>query len=178
MKPTGLRRAVALTTIAITVAALPATTVWSSDAMLHDADGARFEGRVFRSDGVSPRPEVVVALYDEESGDVFRSGPTDESGGFRIAGAPPGTYALVTEASEGAFLAGENVELAAGANRPVSLTLTDNPPVRNLAPGQTSGQKSGPSTLVKWIIAGGIIVAGLFVINELTDDGESNASDF
>jgi len=181
MRPSGLTRALALIMIAITVTVFPATTVRSSDGALGatSAGNARFEGRVFGADGVSPRPGVVVALFDEGSGGVFRSDPTDEAGAFRIDAAPAGSYAVVTEAPEGSFLAGDNVELASGTNRPLSLTLTATPPTRSLAPGQTqSGQKSGPSAAVKWGITGGIALAALFLINELTDDSEETASDF
>jgi hypothetical protein len=75
-------------------------------------------------------------------------------------------------------LAGEEIRLEQGANRPLSLTLTSTPPAGTLAPAQASGSKSGMSAAVKWGITGGIVLAALFVIDDLTEDTEKTASDF
>ena len=171
MRPIGLRRGLALMLIATTGSMLLITSAWPSE-------NALFAGRVFQPDGVSPRVGVVVALFDDESGKVFRSQPTDDEGAFSIDSAPAGSYAVVTEAPEGAFMAGEEVQLEQGANRPLSLTLTSTPPAGTLAPAQASGSKSGLSAPVKWGITGGIIIAALFVIDDLSEDKEETASDF
>jgi hypothetical protein len=157
--------------IATTGSMLLVTIAWSSE-------NALFSGRVFQADGASPHVGVVVALFDDESGKVFRSQPTDDDGAFSIDAAPAGSYAVVTETPEGAFLAGEEIQLEQGANRPLSLTLTSTPPAGTLAPAQASGSKSGMSAAVKWGITGGIVLAALFVIDDLTEDTEKTASDF
>lgn len=170
MTPSGLRPAFTLALILATGSLLSAPPTWS-------ADGAMFSGRVFQSDGVSARTGVVVALYDERSGDVFRSEPTSDDGVFAFDSVPAGTYALLTESSEGAFLAGEPVELHEGSNRAVSLSLSATPPDGTFAPGKTSGKK-GPSKLASWLIAGSIIVVALLVLDEWTSDDETTPSPF
>jgi hypothetical protein len=169
MTPSGLRRALTLALILATGSLLTAPPAWSTSSAL-------FNGRVFQSDGVSARTGVIVALYDEETGDIFRSEPTNDEGVFAFDAVPAGTYALITEASEGAFLAGDAIELNAGANRSLSLTLSETPPDGTFAPAKTGGK--GPSKLVSWIIAGSIIVVALLVLNEWTDDDERSSSDF
>ena len=170
MTASGLRRVFTLALILATGSLLTAPPSRS-------ADSALFSGRVFQSDGVSARTGVVVALYDEQSGDVFRSEPTNDEGAFAFDSVPAGTYTLITEGSEGAFLAGDSVELGEGSNRALSLTLSPTPPDGTFAPAQASGK--GPSKLVAWIIAGSIIVVALLVLDEWTsDDDESAASAF
>jgi hypothetical protein len=134
---------------------------------------ARLVGRVFDSDGITPRRDVVVTLVDERSQVTFSSQPTDGEGTFTIVDAVAGGYFLLAETSEGAFLAGDRLELQQGANKPLSLTLT-------VAPAQTSpgGAQTGLPTWAQWTIAGAIIVTGLFLINEVTEDVEEDVSPF
>jgi hypothetical protein len=73
MRPMGLRCGLALMLIATTGSMLLVTIAWSSE-------NALFSGRVFQADGASPHVGVVVALFDDESGKVFRSQPTDDDG--------------------------------------------------------------------------------------------------
>jgi hypothetical protein len=66
---------------------------------------------------------VTVALVDAERGSVFRSMPTDERGVFHLDSAAPGSYTLVAEVPEGAFVAPGTVSLDAGTNPAVALAL-------------------------------------------------------
>ena len=91
---------------------------------------------------------------------------------------PTGTYSLITEGSEGAFLAGAPIELNEGSNRALSLTLSETPPAGTFAPAANADGK-GISKLAGWLIAGSIIVVALLVLDEWTsDDDESFGSDF
>src|SRR5262247_3022779 len=72
-------------------------------------------GRVV-TDGADPRAGVVVTLVEPASEKMYRSAPTDSRGAFTIDAAPAGSYALVVEAPEGAFLASNNVQIAPGVN--------------------------------------------------------------
>jgi len=133
------------------------------------ADDAQFGGRVFESDGITPYEGVVIALYDAGNEQVYWSDSTGTEGTFLIDEAPAGTYAVVAETGEGAFLTAETLEIQAGDNRPLSLTL-------KVAPGQSqSGSQLEPWK--KWTIAGGIGVAALVLVLDVTDSaGERIAS--
>ena len=87
------------------------------------SDTALFRGRVVSADGVTPRSGVTVALVDAERGSVFRSMPTDERGVFHLDSAAPGSYTLVAEVPEGAFVAQGTVSLDSGDNPAVALAL-------------------------------------------------------
>jgi hypothetical protein len=126
------------------------------------------------SDRITPRTGVVVTLYDAESDAAYRSQPTTDEGVFRIESAPAGSYALLTETPDGVYLAAEHLELAAGRNRPLALTLSETAP--NLAPAQASSS-GGLPTWAKGLIAGVIVFAGVLLIVAATED-EDSASDF
>jgi hypothetical protein len=164
------RRALALT--------LTLSTLWLLAAVpaLPD-DGARFSGRVFRSDGATPRPGVVVALVEPDSHRIYRSGPTNDEGAFAIDSAPAGTYTLLAEVEEGAYLAANSLELRDGDNRPLALALQEQPANANLAPGQSTAGGGFP-TWAKWLIAGGIVVLGAVLISDATDEPETEVSPF
>jgi len=167
MTPSRCQRVLALSltlTIALFLTPLPA---WS-------AADAQFGGRVFQQDGSTPRPGVVVTLYESATERTFSSNPTDELGFFNIAKAEPGSYALLAETSEGAYLSGDAVDLQPGPNKPLALTLSSTAP--KTAPGATN-PGGGMATWAKWTIAGVIIVGALLVINEINSD-EDPASGF
>jgi hypothetical protein len=132
------------------------------------AGEAEFAGRVFDADGATPRPGVVVTLFDAVSEETVSSEPTNDEGTFRIEQAPAGTYQLVAETSEGAFLAEVPVELQPGANRPLSLTL-------KVAPAMEGTTGSKMKTWKKGLIAGAIAVSALFLINEVTDEADASS---
>ena len=116
MSPKLSRRLLAMT---VAVALL-----WLPIAPRTEAAGtALFRGRVVSADGVTPRSGVTVALVDADGENVFRSMPTDERGVFHLDSAAPGSYTLVAEVPEGAFVAQATVSLAAGDNPAVALAL-------------------------------------------------------
>ena len=135
---------------------------------------ASLSGKVFQPDGRTPRSGVVVSLVNHEGTREVRSTPTTEEGTFLIEDATEGEYHLVVETAEGAFVTGATVKLAAGTNRPVALTLrTDD----DFQQPQFAASGGGLPTWAKWVIAGGIIVGALLVINEINSD-EDPASGF
>jgi hypothetical protein len=137
-------------------------------------------GRVVAQDGADPRAGVVVTLIEPASERAYRSSPTDAQGAFTITSAPAGSYELVVEAPEGAFLASSNLQLAPGVNRPLSLALKpgrqDQPPAETPAPA-AGKKKEGPPTWAKWVIAGGIIVGGAIIVDAVSSSS-NNASPF
>lgn len=138
-------------------------------------------GRVMTQTGADPRQGVVVTLVEPATERAYRSSPTDARGAFTIDSAPAGSYALVVEAPEGAFLASNNLQLAPGVNRPVSLALkpgkADEEPAKATPP--PDHQKRGVPTWAKWVIAGGIIVGAAIVVDSVTkDDNEASPAGF
>ncbi len=131
---------------------------------------ATFSGRVFGVDGATPRSGVTVHLLQGDGETMFRSRATGTDGTFVIEQAPAGSYALLVETPEGAFLAAENLELKPGANKPLALALG--------AAGEASGLGSATPTKrwLKWLIIGLLGVSGLYVIDEVTssEDPSSN----
>lgn len=152
-------------------------SITSSGALLAGAPST-LTGRVLASNGSDPRAGVVVTLVDPAAETTYKSAPTDARGAFAIASAPSGSYALVVETPEGAFLASNNLQLAPGVNRPVSLALK--PGKQGQAPAGTStpasGQKGGVPTWAKWVIAGGIIVGAAIVVDAVTSDTKEASS--
>lgn len=132
---------------------------------------ATFSGRVFGGDGATPRSGVTVNLVQGDGESVFSSRATGADGTFVIEKAPAGSYTLLVEAPEGAFLAAENLELQPGANKPLALALS--------AAGEPSGLGSATQTKpwLKWLIIGLLGVSGLYVIDEITN-GEDPSSNF
>jgi len=143
----------------------------SSGALLA-ASPSTLTGRVLAQNGADPRPDVVVTLVEPASERAYRSSPTDANGAFTIDAAPAGSYALVVEAKEGAFLAASNLQLAPGVNRPVSLALK--PGKQGEAPAGSTPpadkKKDGVPTWAKWVIAGGIVVGAAIVVDAVTSD--------
>jgi len=116
MSPMLSRRLLAMT-VAVAL-------VWLPTAPRTEAAGtALFRGRVVSADGVTPRAGVTIALVDDERGSVFRSEPSDDRGVFHLDSATPGSYTLVAELPEGAFVAQGKVKLNAGRNPAVALAL-------------------------------------------------------
>jgi hypothetical protein len=150
----------------------------SSGSLLLAGSPSSLSGRVLAPNGADPRAGVVVALVEPATERAFRSSPTDAKGAFTIDAAPAGTYALLVEAPEGAFLASDHVLLAPGVNRPVSLALKPGkagqapPPSSSATPAPAKG---GLPTWSKWVIAGGIVVGGAIVVNGVTKNNEASS---
>jgi hypothetical protein len=186
MSSTVLRRS----TAAALVAGLVSLT---SPGALCAGSPSTLSGRVLTQNGADPRSGVVVTLIEPASEQAFRSSPTDATGAFTIDTAPAGNYALVVVAPEGAFLAANNLQLAPGVNRPLSLALKpgkqDQPPAPAPTPAPTPAPDSGTPasppaakpkgavpTWAKWVIAGGIIVGGAIIIDAVTSDSNEASS--
>jgi hypothetical protein len=166
MTPSRCQRVLALSltlTIALFLTPLPA---WS-------AADAQFGGRVFQQDGSTPRSGVVVTLYESVTERTFSSSPTDELGFFNIDKAEPGSYALLAETTEGAYLSGDAVDLQPGPNKPLALTLASTAP--KTAPGAAT-PGGGMATWKKWTIAGAIGAAGLFLAADISEDVKEDVS--
>ena len=154
----------------------------TSSGLAQAGSPATLSGRVVTQDGAGPRAGVVVTLFEPASEKAYRSSPTDARGAFTIDAAPAGSYALVVEAPEGAFLASSNVQLAPGVNRPVSLALKPGkqgePPAGSTPPPAAATKASGPPTWAKWVIAGGIIVGAAIVVDAVASDSEASPAGF
>jgi hypothetical protein len=156
--PSRCQRLLAITlTLTISLFLIPVPALSGTEA--------QFGGRVFQQDGSTPRVGVVVTLYDTATERAISSPPTDERGFFNIDDAEPGSYAVLAETPEGAYLANDSLALKAGKNKPLALTLSSS--ATKLAPG-ASGK--GMSKFAKWTIAGAIALAGLFLAADIGDD--------
>ncbi len=170
MSSNNLRRAVAI---------VLALAVTSLTAYLPAAAGsaAVLRGRVVGADGTTPRPSAVVTLVDPSSERTFSSEPADARGFFRIDAAPAGSYSVVVETRDGAYLAAKALPLSAGANQPVSLALKPGAPVS--AGEGTPKPSGGGGKLVpwqKWVIVGGIVVGAIVIADAVSGEEEKTAS--
>lgn len=149
--------------------------------------GAVLAGRVTGADGTSPRSGVVVHLVQDGLGESVASASTDERGAFRIDPAPPGSYRVLVEAPEGAFLATEPIAFRDGeAPAPVLLALRQEEPPEAPAPAEPvepaepkaapppPSAPSGLPTWAKWTIVGVVGISAAFVVNEVTDEDEAS----
>jgi hypothetical protein len=160
------------------VASLIGLVTMTSSGVLMAGSPSSLTGRVVTRDGADPRAGVVVTLVEPASEKAYRSAPTDARGAFSIDAAPAGSYALVVEAPEGAFLASSHVQLAPGVNRPVSLALKPGkqgePPAGTPPPPDPA--KGDTPTWAKWVIAGAVIVGAAVVVNAVTSDQQEASS--
>jgi len=154
----------------------------TTSGLLMAGSPSTLTGRVVTQNGADPRAGVVVTLVAPASEKAYRSSPTDARGAFTIDAAPAGSYALLVEAPEGAFLAASNLQLAPGVNRPVSLALKpgkQGEPPAGATPPPPAPKEAGAPTWAKWVIAGGVIVGAAIVINAVTkDDNEASPAGF
>jgi len=138
---------------------------------------AMLRGRVVGPDGTTPLSGVVVNLVDNKSRTAFPSEPSNERGVFE-ASAPVGSYSLVASTSHGAYLASSPLTLREGQNPPVSLMLkqASAAPEKGGAPAEagaapsSTAKKDDLAPWAKWTIVGGIVVAGLLVIDAVSED--------
>lgn len=159
--------------------AVAATLVcWLAMPLARAASIGSFSGRVVGVDGIEPRAGVTVWLMDSTDQRGISSASTDAAGSFRIADAPAGNYRVAVEANEGAYLLGDAVRVQPGDNAPVALRLRAGQPNYQSGPGSSFRPGSGMSPVVKWVIVGVIVVAGAFVIREVSEDSEDVASPF
>jgi hypothetical protein len=144
-----------------------------------------FSGKVLSASGASPREGVVVRLVGETPEASYAAEPTAKDGAFRLEGAPPGSYRVLAETREGAYLAADGLDLAPGANRPVALTLaaaspdpqtTADAPAGATATPAATPPPSGLPLWAKWTIVGGIALVALWAIDSVTDDEEEQVA--
>jgi len=170
------RRPISLCLVLTLCFLLPST--WAGSAM--------FSGKVYQADGTTPRAGVVVALVDGAGEAAFRSHATTEDGTFVIEGAEAGTYRVLVETAEGAFLAPDEFELSEGANLPLAFALktgTAHAPGYGSGGGanyqQTTGFGSGGGGLPtwgKWLVAGVITAVAIVLISDSGDDADEPTS--
>ena len=137
-----------------------------------------FSGKVLGAGGTTPREGVIVRLVGATPDTSYAAQPTGDDGAFRLEGAPAGSYRVVAEATEGAYLAADGFELAAGANRPVALTLAQATPDFQTTGSTTSGSTAtgGLPTWAKWTIVGGIALVALWAIDSVTEDEDETVA--
>ena len=157
--------------LALTLASVLACSL-SPASLIASTGVASFSGQVLQSDGKAPQAAVTVILVDGQR-QARAQATTGEDGTFRIDGAPTGTYSLIVDTADGAFLAVESLTLAAGVNPRQTLTLRRGPQAASGA-----GQSLAGVTWGQWLIAGAIVIAALAIVNEVTDSSEAPASPF
>jgi hypothetical protein len=138
--------------------------------------GSVFQGRVVAADGLTPRAGVVVRLVSAEPARTLASAPTNDEGRFRIDVAPPGTYTLEAEAHEGLYVLGERLAIHEGPNTPLQLTLKNLDAAPD--PAAPRGGAGDLSPVVKGVIAGVLVVAAFFLLDDATEDEASAAVPF
>lgn len=164
------RRFTATTVIFAVIAFVVVSPTWADT-------NAVFTGKVLESDPPTPMAGVVITLVDPSSEETFSSDETDDDGLFRVDNAPAGSYRVVAETPQGAYLASDAVNLSAGDNRPVSLSLNGAAPNYQSGAGGQQTQGGGLPTWAKWVIVGGIVVIGAAAVASVTsDDDETPAS--
>jgi hypothetical protein len=156
MKSFAFRRPLALLTVALILAVSPA---WAVDAT--------FSGRVFEADGLTPQSGVTVNLIEGEGRTVYSSESTGANGTFVIDGAPVGSYSLLVETPQGAFLSPVPLELHEGANKPLALSLN--------ASNTGLGNEGGIDGWAQWLIIGLLIFGGLYVASSVANGSSSGS---
>ena len=92
-------------------------------------------GRIFLSDGVTPRSGVVVKVANLSTSQIFASGQTDRSGHYAFDALPSGKYQVAVAASEGLYVNSAQVPVIQGRKTLFSLALK---------PGQAQNDRQDP----------------------------------
>jgi hypothetical protein len=83
-------------------------------------------GRIFLSDGLTPRGGVVVKVANLTTSQVFNSSQTDLAGRYGFAKLPSGQYQVAVEAQEGLYVNQQPVPVVPGRKTLFSLALSPN----------------------------------------------------
>jgi hypothetical protein len=134
---------------------------------------ASFSGKVFEADGSTPRAGVTVNLVKGEGESIYTSPATSADGTFLIDGAPAGRYSLLVDTEQGAFLSPDPLELQAGVNKPLALSLSSSGGEMQTGVGSAEPMKPW----LKWLTVGLIGVAALYVGQRVVNP-ESDGSEF
>jgi hypothetical protein len=139
-----------------------------------EASEATFVGRVLSADGITPLGGVGIILLDLEKQSEYRSSPTHDNGGFTVS-VPPGTYTVLIDTPDGAYLASNGLALDAGPNQPLLLAISNDPAAAQ-PPGLAAS--GGWPTWLQWVVVGAVVIVGAAVVNEVTGDQEPISTPF
>ncbi len=151
-----------------------------------------FIGKVFGLDQTKPLVEAVVMGYHFETGKIFSSAPTKDTGSFTLNGLPDGFFELAIDTGDALYVVTEVMEIRGQVRRPLNLALSPGPqPVpeetritihrilgrpallARVVPddwGQPTGKNGGATV---GIVLGGAAGIGLL---SLLNDSDSNVS--
>jgi hypothetical protein len=172
--PSSIRRAVSVAAALSLVCVLAAGPAGAGAS-------AVLAGRVTAADGATPRSGVVVHLVPDGASDSVASAATDPRGAFRMEAAPVGTFRVLVEAPEGAFLAPDSISLREGEEAApvlVALRMADPPEEGGTEPTPGTppppAARAGLPTWAKWTIVGVAALGAGFVIKQVTDEDEAS----
>ena len=110
-------------------------------------------GRIFLSDGLTPRGGVVVKAANLATSQVFSSGATDKSGRYGFPQLPSGQYQVAVEANEGMYVNQQAVPVVPGRKTLFSLALSpnrqDQPPPAEPPPAEPPPAEPPPAETPK-----------------------------
>lgn len=140
------------------------------------AETGIFHGRAnLPSASVDTVSENFVALVADSDGAVYRSEALQPDGSF-IVEAPVGSYSVLAGTPAAAYLADQSVQVSEGVNPAVAIRINGKQdPGEGGAGGAGGGGMGGWGT---WLIVGAIAVAAYFVLDDVTEDLEEDASPF
>ncbi|MEW5806362.1 MAG: carboxypeptidase-like regulatory domain-containing protein [Acidobacteriota bacterium] len=86
--------------------------------------GSELRGKVFRSDGKTAIMGATVRAYHIESGKLYNSAPTDESGSYALTHLPYGYYDVAVETPEGLFVSTQVINVAPDSKLSLSFAIS------------------------------------------------------
>jgi hypothetical protein len=128
-------------------------------------------GRIFQPDGSTPYAQATVRVTNQETGQVFTSGPTDTAGRYSFEELPAGTYTFEVEVEEGIYVLDRAVRIGDNESASISFTVKPEPP----APDEKApmGKKKKRGILIAIITSGAVLLALALDDDDDDDDGVS-----